>query len=289
VGEHREGEGSVARKRKQKARAFAATAPKPIVNIAEKRSLRSAIQPNRKPSMFIAVPSENGWINFTIAPAFARAMASNSVQECPFKFSVHIEVGKRGADYARNCIVKKFMEETDADWLVMIDNDEVVPENFWQLCTVSDADVVSGLTPVWVANMDPEVMLRVNNYGVNKKHQIYNLPIPGDDTKRPYRVPILGTGCIAIRRRVFAPRPQGLGITPFYFKHEPDRKVMAGEDINFSVEANRAGFVLAVHPGVKFDHMKEIALWQIERYYQARKAMEIAGKQSTDDQRVSIG
>src|SRR3990172_7741882 len=160
----------------------------------------------------------------------------------------------------------------------MIDDDHVVRENFWQLCLVKDAHVVSALTPVWVGNMDPECMLRVNNYGVDSESRCYNLPIPDDSVKLPYRVPIVGTGCIAIRRRVFAPKPHGVGDTPFYFTHQDDRKVRGGEDINFSVECNRAGFVLAVHPQVRFGHVKALDLWQVEQYYQARKAMELEGR-----------
>ncbi len=278
------------RKRKQKkSRGFSATAPQPIVNIADVRSRRESLESNRKPSIFIAVPTVTGRINFSIAMAFGRAMASGMMAECPFRFGIHIEPGRRGPDYARNCIVKTYMHDTDSDWLLMIDDDEVVPDNFWQLCTVKDADVVSALTPVWVGNQHPETMLRVNNYGLDDKGQCYNLPTPGKEVTQPYRVPILGTGCIAIRRRVFAPKPHGLGESPFYFTHQEDRKVQAGEDINFSVEANRAGFVLAVHPAVKFDHMKELGLWQVEQYYHARKAMEAKGLQATEQQRLSIG
>ncbi len=279
----------MARKRSQRSRSFASVAPAPIVNIAEKRSKREGLQPNRKPSVFIAVPTIDGNTNFTIAMAFGRAMASSMVAECPLRFSIHVEPGKRPIDYARNCITKIFINETDADWVFMIDADQIVPENFWQLCMVKDVDIVSALTPVWVGNKDPEVMLRVNNYGVDAKGQCYNLPIPDDSVKQPYRVAVVGTGCIAIRRRVFAPKPYGLGIAPFHFTYMEDRKVKAGEDINFGVDANRAGFSLAVHPGVWFDHMKEVPLHQIERYYQARKKMEMDGKQSTDEQRLSIG
>ena len=279
----------MAQKRSQHTRSFSSTVPAPIVNIAERRSVRESLQPNRKIGIFVAVPTLTGKVHFTIAMMFGRAMASSMTTECPFYFSIHAEPGKRGIDYSRNCIVKTFLENSDADWLMMIDDDQIVPENFWQLCTVKDADVVSGVTPVWVANMDPEAMLRVNNYGVDAQHQCYNLPMLSNDIKQPYRVPIVGTGCIAIRRRVFAPPPHGVGQTPFYFTYLDDRKVRGGEDINFSVEANRCGFVLAVHPQIRFDHVKEIPLWQVEQYYRARKAMEIAGKQTTDEQRLSIG
>lgn len=273
-------------KRPQK---FEAKPLAPIVNIAQARSKRAALHPNRKPGIFLAVPSVTGKVHGSIAIAFANVMQSTMLEDCPFRFAVHIEVGKRGPDYARNCIVKTFMQETDFDWLVMVDDDQGMPHNFWQLCMVLDADVVSGLTYCWVANMDPEAMLRVNNYGIDRQDQCFNLLPPPAEVKAPYRVPIVGTGCIAIRRRVFAPKPAGLGLSPFYFTHREDRRVMGGEDINFSVECNRAGFTLAVHPGVWFDHSKELPLSQIAMYYDARHKMEMEGKQTTEQQRVSIG
>lgn len=275
--------------RRQRTRSFSPVAPSPIVNIAERRSKRDALQANRKTGVFIAVPTMGGNVNYTIAMMFGRAMASSALQECPFNFTVHMEVGKRGIDYARNCIVQAFLNDSDADWLYMIDDDQCVPDNFWQVCAVKDADVAGAITPVWVANMDPEVMLRVNNYGVDAEHRCYNLPMPDDTVKQPYRVPIVGTGAIAIRRRVFAPKPAGVGVAPFYFTHMPDRKVQGGEDVNFSVDCNRAGFTLAVHPGVRFDHMKALPLGQIAQYYDARHRMEVAGKQTSDLQRLSIG
>ena len=275
--------------RKQHKGVFPSAAPSPVVNIAERRSKRESLQDGRKPIIFLACPTVSGRINFTIAMAFARAMASNSIAECPFQFMVHVEVGKRPIDHARNCIVRTFLHESDADWLYMIDDDQIVPDNFWQLCLVRDADVVNAPTPVWVANMLPEAMLRVNNYGVDAENRCYNLPSPPRDMAQPYRVPIVGTGAIAIRRRVFAPKPHGVGDTPFYFTFMEDRKVRGGEDVNFSVECNRAGFVLATHPGVWYDHMKELALGQISQYYDARHKMEQESRTLTDVERLSIG
>lgn len=262
--------------------------PAPIVKIEGSSDDRKSINPGRKTGLFLACPTASGKMNFTIGMGFGRAMASQTLPECPFRFTIHVEVQKRPVDYARNMIVKAFMESDD-DWLVMVDEDQILPDNWWHLCTVSDADIVGALTPVWVSNMDPETMLRVNNYGVDDQNRCYNLPAPDDSVKQPYRVPIVGTGLIAIRRRVFAPKPSGLGDSPFYFTFMDDRKIRGGEDVNFSVDANRAGFTLAVHPGVRSDHLKEIPLSQVESYYRARKAAELAGKEITPEQRVSIG
>lgn len=275
--------------RKQRKGEFSTTPPAPVVNIAEMRSKRHSLQPGRKEQVFLAVPTADGNVHFSIALMMARALASNYIPECPFQFSIHTEVGKKPIDYSRNCIVRTFLHETDADWLVMIDADQVVPDNFWHLCAVSDADVVAAPVPVWVGNMDPESMLRVNVYGVDEKSRCYNLPPPPANMKQPYRVPIVGTGAIAIRRRVFAPKPAGVGETPFYFTYLEDRKVRGGEDINFSVDCQRAGFVLAVHPNVPFDHMKELPLGQVGVYYDARKKMETEGRTLTQEQVLSIG
>lgn len=278
----------MARDRKQRP-SLCSAAPAPVVNIAERRSIRESIQPNRKIGVMIAIPTVSGKVNFTLATAFARAAASSGLPECPFRFVLHIEPAKRPIDFARNCIVKTFMNDTDCDWLVMIDEDQVVPDNFWLLCTVKDADVVGAVTPVWVCNMDPEAMLRVNHYGVDSESRCYNLPYPQPDAQAPYRVPIVGTGCIAIRRRVFAPRPRGVGLEPFYFTYEDSRKVRGGEDINFNVECNRAGFVVAAHPGVRCGHVKELDLSQLEAWYQARKRMDQEGRTLSDAQRLSVG
>ena len=281
--------GRDARIRKQRQRhGMHSVAPQPIVNVREQTVLRDALQPKRKTGVFVAIPTLTGDVNFTIALLFARLMGSNAAPDCPFHFIPHIEPGKRGIDYARNSIVRTFMEQSDADWLYMIDHDQIVPEDFWHLCMVKDADVVSAVCPVWV-NTHAETALRYNAYDLDDKHRCINLPIPPDDLKQPMRVPIVGTGAIAIRRRVFAPKPHGVGLNPFYFTYEDNRKVQAGEDVNFSVEAQRAGFVVAVHPGVRFDHMKSLPLWQIKDYYDARKKMEDAGAQPTLEQRLSIG
>lgn len=279
----------MAKKRKQRKKAgVCSQAPAPIVNIADRRSQRASIQPRRKESILLAVPTESGYVDFTIAVTFGRAMGSNAVAQCPFRFEIYPEPGKRGIDYARNCIVKYFLNETDCDWLYMIDADERVPENFWELCTVINADIVSGVVPVWVANGPHEAMLRVNNYGVDDKGRCFNLDIE-PNMKSPYRVPVLGTGAIAIRRRVFAPEPYGLGDHPFVFTRSEDGKVLAGEDVNFSVRAQKAGFVLTVHPNVVFDHVKSLPIGQIDTYFHARHKMLTEGKILSEEQRLSLG
>lgn len=279
----------MAKKRKQRARGLASKAPAPIVNIAEKRSVRESIEPGRKMSIFLAVPTLSGFVHFSITHQFGRAMHSTGLPECPFFLTTHVLPGIKGIDYARNKIVHTFLYESDCDWLLMVDADQTLPDNFWQMCMIRDADVVSALTPVWVGNATPEEMLRVNQYGVDDKQRCFNLPMPPKEVKQPYRVPIVGTGCIAIRRRVFAPPPVGIGDHPFHFTRDEMGKVIAGEDVNFGTQVNRAGFIIAAHPGIWSDHVKDLHLLQVKEYYDARSSMEREGRTTSDEQRLSIG
>ena len=242
--------------------------------------------PQKIPVM-VAVPSVDGNVNFSIAGMFAWAMRASADPAFPFSFGCHVEPGVRPIEYARNRITKKFMAETAAEWLLMIDADQVVPQNFWEILAVANADIVSGLTYTWMGAGEPQTMLRVNQYGVDGSNQCFNLTPPDGAiaTKAPYFVPVIGTGCIAIRRKVF----EKMGDEPWYFTRLSNGKTRGGEDINFSVEASRHGFTIAVHPGVVFGHVKPIDITQIASFYQARHDFDCQGFEATPAQMLSIG
>ena len=236
--------------------------------------------------VLLAVPTGDGNINYSIGMALAAAVQASYQPEFPIAFNLHVEAGVRGIEYARNKIVNLFMDQTTCEWLYMIDADQVVPANFWQLCLVENADVVSGLTHTWMAGGPPQAMLRVNQYNVDADNQCYNIQPPPEALaeNRPYFVPIVGTGCIAIRRRVF----EKLGRNRFYFTRYEDGRIRGGEDINFSVDCQRAGFKIAVHPGVRFGHVKPIDVGQIATFYEARHGFDNQGGELTPADTLSI-
>ena len=246
-------------------------------------------RPARKARIMFAVPTESGRLNWSIAHQMARMMYNTAQPDCPMTFATSIKAGVRPIQYARNLIAAEFLA-SDCDWLIMVDDDQVVPENFWQLCNVPNGDVVSGKTYCWVGNGYLPGRLRVNQYGLIKREEIeypecYNISPTAEVEKGPYVVPIVGTGCIAIRRHVI----EALGPNCFQFSYRRNGSIMGGEDINFSQACNQSGFVIAVHPGVKFGHMKTVDLGQVDEYAQARVEFERAGKPHSPVDMLSVG
>ena len=250
----------------------------------------SAIVPTgQKVGVMFAVPSEDGRVHASIAFHIGRMMYNRDRPECPFRFDTHVVPGVRPIQFARNLIVDTFLA-SDAQWLIMVDDDQVVPENFWQLMTVSDADVVSGKTYCWVGNKYTAGRLRLNQYSLIKREEVefpecYNVWEPAEAKGQPYRVPIVGTGCIAIRRHVL----EALGPNCFQFSYKKNGSIMGGEDINFSQMCNQSGFVIAVHPGVRFGHVKSLDLAEVADWEEAHHAHRLTGKPHDPIDVLSIG
>ena len=264
------------RKRKQRHRGHF---PRPVASAP-------ATKVDGKISVMLAFPTVDGNVNHSIAMAIGWAVQASYQPDFPFAFTIHVEPGVRGIEYARNRIVNRFMDDTTCEWLYMIDQDQVVPGNFWQLCLVDNADIISGLTNTWMGAGSPYAMLRVNQYSLDKDNQCFNIAPPPEAmaTGAPYFAPIVGTGCIAIRRKVF----EKLGRNRFYFTRYEDGRIRGGEDINFCVDAQRAGFRVAAHAGVKFGHVKSIDIGQIATFYEARHAFDNQGGVLTPADTLSI-
>lgn len=249
---------------------------------------------NQKVGVMVRVPAGDGDVNWTIAHQFAVMGVNNRDPACPLVFDCQVLPGVKPIEYARNIMLEQFLA-SPCQWLVMWDADQMVPDNWWQLLTVPEADVVSARIPVWVDNNYAQGRVRLNQYGLVKREGVdfpecFNL-FPGrmvgmeTEPDKPYRVPIVGTGGIAIRRHVV----EALGANLFHFTHKANGSIMGGEDINFSQLCNMHGFAIYVHPGVRFDHVKAVPLGRVEEYATARGAFERAGGLHTPEDVLSIG
>lgn len=269
-----------------------------IENKPQLKAVMKTFKPEDKTRVLVAVLSLDGNVNWTIAHEFGRMMANSPDPRCPYNFSTHVKTGVRPVEYARNLVTELFMHEGEWEILLMIDHDQLMPQNWHGLFTVGGADIVSGLTYCWVGNQFAAGRLRVNQYGVDDKMECFNIQPPPTNGK-PYEAPIVGTGCIAIRRNVFeklgcgredcdqhndAKRPD-----PWYFTQKPLGRYRGSEDINFCVDARRNGFKIAVHPGVVFGHMKSVELSQIAEMIGAQSKMKAEGKTPTIEQMKSLG
>lgn len=212
-------------------------------------------EPEGRVGVMIAVPSLTGFVRWSIANMAATAATYNHDPQCPWWFQMFWVNGARPFEYARNKIVRYFMENTTAEWCYMIDDDQEVPDNWFHLLRISDADVVSGTTTCWAGVENSAVRMRVNQYTLDPQGRCTNITPPATNGS-PYQVPVVGTGCMAVRRRVF----EKLGMHPFKMTQCEDGSIMAGEDVYFCNEVNKAGFRISVHPQVKFGHLKTVDL-----------------------------
>ena len=239
---------------------------------------------NGKIGVLLAVPTFDGYVRWSIAHQFGASGLFNSDPSCPFLFQTLVQVGTTPVEYSRNLIVDHFMDKTECTWLYMWDSDQEVPDNWPALLMLRDsARVLSATTFCWVGNQYAAGRLRLNQYSLDEKGQCFNIAPASKD--RPYFVPVVGTGCIAIHREVF----DKIGRNPFEMTRYPSQRVKAGEDINFSIKAQRAGFQILVHPGVIFDHVKEVPLKQIGETISAVIHAKENNLQPTQEQMLSIG
>jgi len=238
----------------------------------------------RKLSVFFCALTASGSLHWSFAHQFGIMMANSSDPKCPFLFTTHVLAGVRPVEYARNMLVETFLEQTRCDWLIMVDEDQVVPDNFWHLLLVQGVDIVSGLTYCWVGNNYAAGRLRVNQYSVTPGNECFNL-FPPQDLEKPYEVPIVGTGCLALRRYVLEKLPPN----PFYFTREASGKIRGSEDINFSILARKNGFKIAVHPGVRFGHYKSVDLAQVGEFVEADAEFRAAGAPHRVENILSVG
>jgi hypothetical protein len=171
----------------------------------------------------------------------------------------------------RNRVVKAFLDGTASDWLLMIDVDEqLTTEAFDLLCQSADdkeRPVVSALV--------------FATFGVNK--HLYPKPVPAlfrdtpegffplyeYDRNSLFQVDACGTGCLLIHRSVLqkmreaADRNQGRDWC--WFWDGPIDGKWVSEDLLFSRRIRQLGFPIHAHTGAVLPHQK--SYWVSEEHY----------------------
>jgi len=131
-------------------------------------------------------------------------------------------------DHCRNAIVMQFLE-TECEWLLMVDSDVVPPGNVVEMID-NDVDVCSAhVSTARNGEVIPVGMTR-NEKGY---HHDFKHSEPG-----LHKVDAVGTGCILIKREVFAK----LDKPYFRFKYNEDGILINGEDFDFSERAGNIYF-----------------------------------------------
>lgn len=183
-----------------------------------------------------------------------------------------VQVGNVGlTTRSRNVVVKTFLEQTDADWLLMIDSDERLSLETWHKLIDSahdkDRPIVSGLVfaaffddqdglrPVpTIYRMDPEKGLEaIDAYPIDKLIEV-------DAT---------GTGCLLIHRSVLLDMQNqatpNQGKDWAWFVEGAIDGTYFGEDLLFSKRLKSMGYKIFAHTGAILPHHKQF--WLDDRHH----------------------
>jgi len=187
-------------------------------------------------------------------------------------FDHMVQVGNVGlTTRSRNVVIKTFLEQTDAEWLLMIDSDERLSLETWHklLDSAHDKDrpIVSGL--VFAAFFD-------NEDGLRPVPTIYKMdpekglqPIDAYPIDELIEVDAVGTGCILIHRKVLldmqSQATPNQGKDWAWFVEGAIDGTYFGEDLLFSKRLKSMGYSIFAHTGAILPHHKQF--WLDDRHH----------------------
>lgn len=240
---------------------------------------------NKKVGVMVAVlvGSENT-IHMSVAHALNEIVAGafrTKKYEPTMRFS-----RVNGVEYNRNQIVYTFLNDTDCEYLLMIDDDNPPLKNPLELIDL-DLDVISLPTFMWRAD-ENFGSIAYNQYKIHKDKNgkpdgWVTMVYSGKELEEVDRC---GSGCILIHRRVL----EKLDV-PFESQTGKHGLRHLGEDILFSDKVRKLGFKLWTHWNYPCSHYKVVDLMSIaqsllkEKY--AKQDAEVSSKDSSDTKRDS--
>lgn len=188
-----------------------------------------------------------------------------------------IEVESSGLlSRGRNELVHRFLDETDCQWLLMIDSDMAFNPgcdltDFDKLCTtVHDVyrPIVAGLYfGAWPGDLIPVAMpliFRCENGNPTRFLPVIDFP---DNAIIP--IDSAGTGCLMVHRSVFdrlrEDATEHTGRNWCWFQDMPINGEWFSEDHWFCSRAREAGFALHANTGVVMRHRKKF--WLDRRHF----------------------
>lgn len=183
---------------------------------------------------------------------------------------------------SRNIIVKTFLDQSQDDWLLMIDSDEYLsPEAFQSLLDTADKDkypFVSGLY-----------------FALDQSNPVYIKPVPlifimTENGVQPYfdyprnsvvEIYAAGTGAMLIHRSVLQKMRDAYGEIYgndwCWFQDGPlEGNKWLSEDLSFCQRAQDLGVKMVAHTGALLPHHK--MTWIMESHYMMWKAQEAVKK-----------
>lgn len=189
------------------------------------------------------------------------------------QFESFIQVSNIGLlTRSRNVLIKNFLEQTDAEWLLMFDADQRLTLNAWDLLiqTAHDKErpVVSGLVFAAFFNDDKSLRPVPTIYRMIESGLQAIDDYPVDEV---IEIDAMGTGCILIHRDILLEMQKNAtenqGPNWAWFVDGAIGGTWFGEDLLFSKRLKSLGVKLHAHTGAICAHHKKF--WLDEQYHQA--------------------
>ena len=225
--------------------------------------------------VFIGIPSRDGRISAALHRWISAFAVMGATGQVPFRVTEFIAEGYSPVHYARNIVTWAALK-TDADRIVMIDDDMLPDATCWKVLN-SEADICvprmfrfrhNGELAISEAeNRPPEIAtcatFVTGDGDLEKRFDI--VPKHGADAE--IEVHAVGTGFISIRRAVLEDQRMHVGEAdgegvPAVFRmiSLPNGRITEWEDVDFTLRAHRLGYSVSAHFGAHCGHRKSINL-----------------------------
>ena len=197
---------------------------------------------NKNKKIYIAILNQ-GWIRPELSSVLLELTRQN-------KYDIHLTYpAAKPITNNRNQIVRKFLQ-TDYDYLMMLDGDNVPPENILNLADYQE-DIIGGLCFAYMKEMVIPLALKKNKMG---SYDVMKIPKQAGLIE----CDAVGTGVIIIKREVL----EAMSF-PFENKYDPEGIKTLGLDINFCKRAKEKGFKVFCHTDFKCSHWTPMDLKEI--------------------------
>jgi len=167
-------------------------------------------------------------------------------------------------DDARNQLFKEWLRKTNANRLLMVDTDMILPENTIKRLIGHNKDIVGGLcfSGGWSGTVKPVIhRVEPDENGQARLTVVYDYP---PDTL----MEVDGTGgaCMMISRRCAEDvwRARGEDHQMPWFAYSMHNGLRIGEDIAFCLTAQKVGYKTYVDTGLEIPHVKPTTLGEVD-------------------------
>lgn len=222
-----------------------------------------------KKTIVVAIPNRSH-NNTEVSVGLARLLMKLKAPK-GYELVVHFSY-RQPVDANRNSIVKTMLKNKKAEWLLMIDNDIVPPDNILDMIN-SGKKIVSAIVMGMTDGVPHPLAMKKRKNGL---YSMVNLMEYYKEKRKNGLIEVdgAGTGCLLIHRSVL----EKMKTNWFRFQYTKEGLIKYSEDYSFSQKAKKLGYKIYVNTNFMCEHYKKIGLLNQNRLlYKMLKSGTIKG------------